>query len=249
MESKGCVLITGASSGIGFRTAELFASRGWTVIATTRTGQEFPIHPSIRGMTMDVDRPESIDACFSALAKDRVIVDVLVNNAGWGMKLPFMEMQDEKIASMMQTNVLGAMRTACVWITKSKPTHGILINIGSMAGEIGLKHYAVYAATKHALDGWSKALVYEQNTLGITVKIVEPLGKVETNFFRDIEEDTGYTIRAIDVAEKVWEAATDGKKRLRYVVGAPMLRLAMLFHRLLPSFAMKLMAHRYRRST
>ncbi len=269
MTPNRSVLITGASSGIGFAAARLFARRGWHVIACTRTGTGHPEHPGIRGMRMDVDVPQSVDACFRTLRDDDTVPDVLVNNAGWGLCLPFEAMDEAEIAAMFQTNVFGTMRVTRAWLSALGPDRaGTVITVGSLAGEVGLAYHSAYCATKHAVEGWSESLRHEVGHTGIAVKIVEPLGRTATGFFRkaavrergregtsrDAKRHRLYAARqeylpasltAEDVAETIARAATDGTSRSRYIVWRkPSERIFLLLHRLAPSLADRVRALR-----
>lgn len=268
------ILITGTSSGIGRETALLFAERGWQVIACTRNGREHPEHPQIRGIAMDIDSAASIDACFDTLQKEGNIPAVIVNNAAWGVRVPFDAMRDDEMHGMLQTNVLGTMRVTQAWLKmRAAEEAGMMIVVSSFAGKAGLLYHSVYCATKWAIEGWAEALHYELAPRGIRVKIVEPLNRIETAFFekaRDREKERTLSpqtreryaaykevsdkketlLLARDVATALYRAATDGKKRLRYPVGRGLFLPAFLLLRAVwPSLAIRVLERRYRQWT
>jgi len=269
MSSLHSVLITGTSSGIGHETALLFAERGWEVIACTRDGSGHPDHPRIKGMTMDIDDPVSIDVCFATLQQDDRIPSVLVNNAGWGVRLPFETMSDADIEGILQTNLLGTLRVTKAWLALKKADEaGIVMTVSSFAGRVGLAYHSVYCASKWAVEGWMESLSYELAPKNIQVKLIEPLNKIETAFFRkarNAEEaygdthDTDYDaykkmsdtpsfwLQSRDVAETIFRAATDGRTKLRYTVSRGFsLRAFLILHGVWPSVAMRILRRRYR---
>jgi short-subunit dehydrogenase len=266
------VLITGASSGIGFAAAELFAEKGWHVIACTRHGEGHPAHPAIRALAMDVDDASSVEDCFRTLQHEGLNIDVIVNNAGHGLRLPFESMSDEEVLGMFQTNVLGTMRVTRAWLASEPKRGSVLINVGSLAGHMGMLYHSVYCATKHALEGWSESLAYELEPLGIAVKLVEPMGRVSSSFQAKasaLEQDRtiplahearyrAYALKVAkapspltsrDIAQDIYEAATDGSTALRrYRWPGFSVRAQCIIRRMLPSYALRLMALRYRRA-
>ncbi len=271
MSSLQTILITGAGSGIGYKTAELFAERGWQVIACTKDGTGFPIHPHIRGMMMNVNNVESIETCFHVLDTENRMPTVLVNNAAWGVVLPFEALTEEDMTDMLNINVLGAMRTTKVWLRYKKTGQKmVMITVGSLAGHIGLLYHTLYCATKSALRGWTESLSYELEPLGVHVKIVEPFDRVDTAFFAKAQAreeqriipkpyaeryalykkkmSTGFSLAPSSVAETIFKAATDGKRSVQYVVSHSLsTRLFVMLHTLFPSIAIRLLQRRYNR--
>ncbi len=261
------VLITGANAGIGYKTAELFAVRGWRVIACTRKGSGYPVHTNIEGMVMDMNDHASIDACLQALSEKGKMPTVLVQNAGFGLQLPFVSMTDSDVKTMFQTNVLGVMHLAQEWLKRrDAKTPGVMMTVGSLAGQVGLLYFNVYCSTKHAVRGWSEALWQELTPHNIAVKLIEPLNRVETDFFRAAnkqEEDhpipendraryEAYqaerahmmrtALSATDVAETIFRAATDGRKKLYYPVSKGIATRALyVVHRIAPSLVNRLL--------
>lgn len=184
------ILITGCSSGIGHATAELFAERGWTVYAGSRHPNQMIFkNAAIKKIAVDVNDLNGIARTF----KELPALDVVVNNAGYGLLLPFEDTPAEEIEKMFRTNVLGLMEVtkhAAKMMREKRsglPTEarsaqvGKIINISSTLGVIGISWYAAYAATKWAVEGLSESLAYELKPFNVQVKIVEP-GGTKTGF-------------------------------------------------------------------
>ena len=151
----GTIFITGSSSGLGRAAAKLFASRGWTVLATMRRpDQEKEIaHPKVVLLKLDITDPRQItDAANEALARGEV--DVVFNNAGYGMAGPLEGVTDEQMLRMVHTNLMGPIR-----VTKAFTPHfrakraGLFINTTSIGGLITVPFNSMYHATKWALEG------------------------------------------------------------------------------------------------
>jgi NAD(P)-dependent dehydrogenase (short-subunit alcohol dehydrogenase family) len=238
------IFITGTSSGLGRAAAKLFASRGWTVLATMRSPdkeQDLATLPNVVLLSLDITDPQQITgAANEALARGEV--DVVFNNAGYGMAGPLEGVTDEQMLRMVHTNLMGPIR-----VTKAFTPHfrarraGLFINTTSIGGLITVPFNSMYHATKWALEGWSEAMAFELSHFGIGMKIIEP-GGMKTDFFTrsfDIGRHPDYdalvtrVMSAItdpkqldtystpeQIAEVVYEAATDGKDQLRYVAGS-----------------------------
>ncbi len=252
------VLITGASSGIGRATAELFAERGWNVAATMRRPEEadWLAEPAV-ALRLDVTDLDSIRAALAAAAARFGSIDVVVNNAGYGLVGPFEASTPEQVERQIQTNVIGLMNVTREIIPQFRERRsGVLINVSSVGGRVTFPLYSVYHATKWAVEGFSESLVYELEPFGIRVKIVEP-GPIRTDFYdrsADVMHKDGLTaydpfvekaMRVMNdagakapgpelVAKTIYRAATDGSRRLRYGVNAGAILAA---RRLLPTSA------------
>jgi len=240
---KKTIFITGSSSGLGRATAKLFASKGWNVIATMRNPEketELNKLPGVALLSLDVTNPEQIKS-----AVDRVMamgrVDVVFNNAGYGMAGPLEGLTDDQMVRMVDTNMMGAIRTTKAFLPyfREKGT-GLFIITTSIGGLITVPFNSLYHATKWALEGWSESMAFELRPFGIGLKTVEP-GGMRTDFFTrsfDTGRHQAYD-KLVDkvmsvitdskqmeaysspeqIAEVVYEAATDGKDQLRYVAG------------------------------
>ena len=216
------IFIVGSSSGIGKATARLFAEKGWTVIATMRTPEketELTGYPNVHLFPLDVTKPEQIETTVSAVLKEHD-VDVLFNNAGYGMKTRFEDMTEEAMQRSLNTNLLGMILTTT-----------------SLAGEMGLVLDGIYAADKWAVTGVCEMLYHELYPFGIQVKTIVP-GVVKTGFKMEMSEMPGYDDlikkqtdllmpdmdsmeTPEEVAQDIYTAVTDGDAdRMCYVTGA-----------------------------
>ncbi|SEL66453.1 NADP-dependent 3-hydroxy acid dehydrogenase YdfG [Chitinophaga rupis] len=238
------IFITGTSSGLGKAAVQLFAARGWKVIATMRSPEketELTQLDNVHLLKLDVANAAQIDTCVQqALALGPV--DVVVNNAGYGLVGPLESYTDEQITTQLDTNLLGVIR-----IIKAFTPHfrekksGLFINITSIGGLITVPFSAIYHASKWALEGLSESLSFEFSQLGIGIKTVSP-GAIKTDFgsrsmqtgqphaaygnmmeqvfsvFGKLWDPEKYS-SAETIAEVVYEAATDGKDQLRYQAG------------------------------
>ena len=254
------IFITGSSSGLGHATAKLFASRGWPVIATMRDPDretELGNIQNVRLLRLDITDPQQIhDAVESARSGEGV--DVVFNNAGYGMAGPLEGLTDEQMVRMVDTNLLGTIRTTKAFIPYFRERGaGLFINTTSIGGLITVPFNSLYHATKWALEGWSESMAFELRQLGIGMKILEP-GGMKTDFFTrsfdrgshpaydeavssaDVRNHRSAQVATYSepaqIAEVVFEAATDGTDRLRYVAGAD---AQATYARTAPAWAMR----------
>ena len=243
------ILITGASSGIGQATARYFAASGWNVIASMRTpdrekGLDDQDH--ILVTRLDVQDRDSIATAINAGIARFGKIDALINNAGFSLFGAFETIPPEKIQEQFAVNVIGVMDVTRAILPHFRQNRdGLIINISSRAGLIGLPLISLYCATKHALEGFSESLAYELASQNIVVKIVEPSGGVIGTSFsermnRESVADAGVAdynafvaragavfaglqaarkTSADEVAKAIHDAATDGTHRLRYFTG------------------------------
>lgn len=243
-EKQKAILITGSSSGLGRATAKLFASRGWKVIATMRNPnneKELTKIPGVTLMALDTTDPQQIQGVAEQVVGSGG-VDVVFNNAGYGLAGPLEGLSDEQILRMVNTNLLGAIRTTKAFIPHFREKRaGLFINTTSIGGLMTVPFNSIYHATKWALEGWSESMAFELNQFGIGMKVIEP-GGMKTDFFtRSFDTGRHPAYDALvdkvmsvitapkqmatystpeQIAEVVYEAATDGKDQLRYVAGA-----------------------------
>jgi NAD(P)-dependent dehydrogenase (short-subunit alcohol dehydrogenase family) len=241
------VLITGCSTGFGEATARLFASRGWKVVATMRrpeAGAGLAALDNVLVTRLDVQDPASIDAALAEAIARFGRIDVLVNNAGFGLFGVFEAAPRDKIQEQFDVNVFGVMDVTRALLPHFRANRsGTIINISSGAGVFTLPMISLYCASKFALEGFSEALSYELASRGIAVKIVEPGGVTKTSFGERSAAEAGISadlpdyrpflegamqvfagLRAAradstseEVAEVIYTAATDGTDQLRYV--------------------------------
>lgn len=179
--------ITGASTGFGRLLSEYVVAQGGSVVATARRPEtlkelEQGAPAQIQALQLDVTDTSQIDgAVKDALARFGHI-DVLVNNAGYGLTGAFEEVDDAEVKQLFDTNVFGLIH-----VTKALLPHfrerraGHIVNLSSIGGLVGLAGWSMYNATKFAVEGMSEALATELEPLGISVTIVEP-GPFRTDF-------------------------------------------------------------------
>lgn len=238
------IFITGASSGLGKATAKLFAAHGWNVIATMRKPEnerELDKLANITLLPLDVTNREQIKST-TAQAISLGNIDVVFNNAGYGLGGVFEACTDDQLTRQINTNLLGVMRVTQAFIPHFREKKsGLFITTTSIGGLMTFPFFSVYHATKWALEGWSESLAFELGSHGIQVKTVSP-GGIATDFggrsldmamheayaedlqklsavMTNPERRQNYST-AEQIAEVVFEAATDGQSKLRYVAGA-----------------------------
>jgi len=250
MKINGSIaLVTGASSGIGQATAQRLAMAGYKVYGTSRQSAQ----PGQRAFTMlplDVTSDASVDAAVEELVRLEGRIDLLVNNAGFGVAPAGAEESSiEQAKAIFETNFFGLVRmTRAVVPHMRRQGNGRIINIGSVLGFLPMPYGALYAATKHAVEGYSESLDHELRTRGIRVSIIEPAytkTQFDANFLApDSKLDEYREVRALldkvlakvmagaeepaVVADVVLQAATSARPRLRYTAGRLANRLRLL---------------------
>jgi NAD(P)-dependent dehydrogenase (short-subunit alcohol dehydrogenase family) len=177
------VLITGCSTGFGEATARLFAARGWNVVATMRrpeAGRALAALDNVLVTRLDVQDRASIDAAIAAGIARFGRIDVLVNNAGFGV---FEATSRQRMLEQFEVNVFGLMDVTRAILPHFRANRsGVIVNISSSGGVFALPMTSLYNASKFALEGFSESLAYELAGLGISVKIVEPGDVLSTDF-------------------------------------------------------------------
>lgn len=249
------ILITGSSSGIGKATALHFAAQDWNVVATMRTPEkagDWAKHSTITLTRLDVREIDSIHQAINDTINKFGKIDVVVNNAGYGLVGPFEASTHEQIQRQFDTNVFGLMNVCRAIIPHFRAQEdGIIINVASMGGRITFPLYSLYHGTKWAVEGFSESLQFELQPFNIRVKIIEP-GAIKTDFYHrsmDVISKPGltaydaYVNRAMPnmnrfgetapgpekVAQVIYQAATEGSSKLRYQINsAPLLALRRL---------------------
>src|SRR6059036_3639838 len=168
-------LVTGASSGIGEATAERLAKAGYKVYGTSRRGAEAGKR-SFEMLPLDVTSDESVEAAVGEVLRIDGRIDLLVNNAGFGVAPAGAEESSiDQARSIFETNFFGLVRmTRAVVPHMRRQGSGRIINIGSVLGFLPMPYGALYAATKHAIEGYSESLDHELRTRGIRVSVIEP---------------------------------------------------------------------------
>ena len=242
-------LVTGASSGIGEATAQRLVVAGYKVYGTSRRATNAS-QRSFELLPLDVTSDESVEATVREVLRLEGRIDLLVNNAGFGIAPAAAEESSiEQARSIFETNFFGIVRmTRAVVPHMRRQGAGRIINIGSVLGFLPAPYAALYAATKHAVEGYSESLDHELRTWGIRVSVIEP-AYTKTGFdanFREADSklDEYHEIRASlrktitevmaaaddpsVVANVVLEAASAARPKLRYTAGVLAGRLRLL---------------------
>ena len=183
-QDKKTALVTGASSGMGKVIARRLIQDGYQVYAAARSVEKMNDLAQLgaRPLRMDISRDEDILAAVDTIVSQTGGVDVLVNNAGFGLYGPVEEIGIDEARYQFEVNVFGAARLTPLLLPAMRARRsGYIINITSIGGKIYTPLGAWYHATKHALEGWSDCLRLEVAEFGIKVVIVEP-GLIETGF-------------------------------------------------------------------
>ena len=183
-------VVTGSSTGIGFETSLILSRNGFLTFATMRninkseniksvaTKENLPIQ--IR--QLDVTDELSVTNAIQAISSEAGRIDVLVNNAGYGLTGAFEDLAIDEIKAQYETNVFGLIRTTqAVLPIMRRQRSGTIVNISSGAGRFGFPSSSAYVSTKFAVEGLSESMSYELEPFGIRVVIVEP-GVIRTNF-------------------------------------------------------------------
>ena len=239
MKSK-IALVTGASSGIGEATAQRLALAGYRVYGTSRRGAQAG-QRSFEMLPLDVTADESVEAAVTKVMRLEGRIDLLVNNAGFSIAPAGAEESSiEQARSIFDTNFFGLVRMTRVVVPHMRHQgRGRIINIGSVLGFLPAPYMALYAASKHAVEGYSESLDHELRTRGIRVSVIEPAytkTQFDTNLleadskldeYREVRSALGKKLKellaAADgpgiVADVVLQAATAASPRLRYTAG------------------------------
>ncbi|NLH30345.1 MAG: SDR family oxidoreductase [Firmicutes bacterium] len=243
------VLITGASSGLGEQIAYEAARQGASVILTARRSDRLQaIAEHCRELSgaeasmyqMDLGNPEQVAKVLDTLIKDTSRIDVLVNNAGFGLFAAAVDTPDPVTEQMFRVNVLSLIQvTRRIAAEMQKARSGHVINIASQAGKTATPKSAVYAATKFAVRGYSNALRLELKPFGVKVTCVN-IGPMRTEFFDHADPEGSYLTKIArwvldpkDVAKKVVDCMLTERREINLPrmmeIGA---RLYVLFPRL-----------------
>lgn len=235
------IFITGASTGMGKATAKLFQSNGWNVIATMRNPDketELNQLDNVTVLPLDVTSLEQITGAVEKAISIHAI-DVVFNNAGYGLMGALEAISDEQILKEINTNLLGVIRVTQAFIPHFRAKkNGLFISTTSMGGFLGFPLHSIYHATKFGIEGWSESMSFELALHNIGIKTIAP-GAVATDFstrsldkslhpaYQPLEDKLFSTVNAMmhlsmsaeQLAEVVYEAATDGKDQIRYFAG------------------------------
>lgn len=244
-------LITGCSSGIGYETALMLARNGYQTIATMRnvkksnsllkTSEEENL--PLKVLELDVNDVMSIERAICQVEKEAKRIDILINNAGYGLVGFFEELSLDEIRNQFETNFFGVLNITkkVIPIMRSQKS-GTIINISSGAGQVGFPGISAYVSTKFAVEGFSESLTYELSPFGIKVIIIEP-GVIKTNFFnnctiseqpakngspysqsldklqKDIDMMQEHATSPAEVAKMILQVLKTDEPKQRYIVG------------------------------
>lgn len=181
MAPRRVVLITGASSGIGRFAAQYLAQRGWRVFGGVRRPGAIDGLPGVEPVLLDVTDDASVSAAVATVAERAGRIDGLVNNAGGSVLGAAEEISTEQARALLDLNVLGVLRMSqAVLPIMRRQGSGRIVNISSVVGFLPAPFMAIYAASKHAVEGLSESMDHEVRQFGIRVALVEP-GFTRTN--------------------------------------------------------------------
>lgn len=174
---KQTILVTGASSGFGLLIANRLHKSGYTVIGTSRNPEKYQGKFPFRLLALDIADDNSITSFSKKLFSQINQLDVLINNAGFLVTGLAEETSIELGKQQLETNFWGTVKLTNELLPYfRKQRYGKIITIGSIIGLISLPNVAYYSASKHALEGYFKALRFELNQFNIKVSMVEPMG-------------------------------------------------------------------------
>ena len=244
-------LITGSSSGIGYETSLALARSGFCTYAGVRNMKNSDILEKkiakekldLNILQLDVNDKSSIDNAINRIKTEEKRIDVLINNAGYGLVGFFEELGLDEIRKQFETNFFGVLNvTKKVIPIMREQNRGTIINLSSGAGQVGFPGISAYVSTKFAIEGFSESLMYELFPFGIRVIIIEP-GVIKTNFFNNcivsdesskkgslysnslkriqnnIELMQEHATPPIEVAKVILQALKTDEPKQRYVVG------------------------------
>ena len=181
------VLVTGASAGIGYATADLLGKSGFRVFGTGRNVSGKKIG-SFETLPLDVTSDDSVVACISTVMNETGRIDVLINNAGIGTLGALEEATVPEARAIFDTNFFGTVRMVDAALPEMrKRKSGMIINLGSMAASVPVPYHGFLTASKAAINSYTDALRFELNDLGIKVILMEP-GMVRTHIGEQCEK-------------------------------------------------------------
>lgn len=253
--SQHIVLITGASSGIGKSIGEYLHLQGYKVYGTSRNPKKSVVN-GINFLALDVTKAASVKLAIETLIAKEARIDYLINNAGKGITGPLEETPDDEVQAAFDTNYFGVLRVikhVLPYMRKQKS--GMIINITSIAGYMGLPYRGVYSATKSALEITTEAYRMELKEFGVKMTNVAP-GDFATNiasgrYHAPVLDDSPYkknygrTLAIMDehvdhgedpikMAKKVHAVMQEKNPTIHYRVGAFMQRISVALKHLLP---------------
>ena len=246
-------LVTGASTGIGREIAQLLAQRGARVFGTARNPKSASPVPGVEFVRMDVTDDASVSEAIQGIVQKAGPIEVLVNNAGYGLIGALEETTLQEARDQFETNFFGVLRvTNAVLARMRQAGYGRIVNISSVVGFIPAPFMGMYTASKHAVEGYTETLDHEVRQFGVRAVLIQP-SYTKSNISQNektaqthldayavhrqrMHELVGKGVKQGDdpqlVAEAVWRAVTAKSPRLRYPVGKGV--LVSLLHRFAP---------------
>jgi short-subunit dehydrogenase len=250
------VFITGASSGIGKAIGDYLSEKGYIVYGSSRNPHQYESQSGFKLLPLDVNNSQSISEAISEIIKKENRLDVLINNAGVGITGPVEETPDIEIHKAFDTNVYGPIRVMKAVLPQMRVQgSGLIINITSIAGYMGLPYRGIYSATKSALEITTEAIRMETLQFGVEITNVAP-GDFATNIaagrYHAPELDDspyrksyGSTLKMMNehvdkgenplqMAKVVHQIITSSKPKIHYKVGAFLQKFSVVLKRILP---------------
>jgi NAD(P)-dependent dehydrogenase (short-subunit alcohol dehydrogenase family) len=233
-------LVTGVTSGIGREIARLLAERGARVFGTVRNPQSANPIPGVEIIRMDVTDDASVNEAVQSIEQKAGPIQLLVNNAGYSVTGALEETSIEEAKEQFETNFFGVLRvTNAILPAMRQDGYGRIVNISSALGFLPAPYWGMYAASKHALEGYTETLDHEVRRFGVRAVLIEPVytktkisghakpARVALEVYAtERKHMTEFAERETErgddpqiVAEAVWNAVTVKSPRLRYPVG------------------------------
>jgi len=223
MDKKKVALVTGSSSGIGYETALLLARNGFDTFATMRnmnkskqiTEVSKRENLPLRVMQLDVNDDRSVADAINNILNEKKSIEVVVNNAGYGLMGSVEDSSLDEIKAQFETNFFGAIRVIkeVIPIMRKQRT-GTIVNVSSVAGRIGFPMGSAYVSSKFALEGLSESMSYELKQFGIKIVLIEP-GVINTNFAlvtpkKALEANSSYSQLMNKLEENLFSTIANG---------------------------------------
>jgi|TARA_Y100000996_G_scaffold415409_1_gene409930 short-subunit dehydrogenase len=249
------VLITGASSGLGKATSEYLSKKGYNVYGTSRYPSKYPTPKAYSLIKLDVNDPLSIRKAVNSILKKEKIIDVLVNNAGIGITGPGEETDIEEMKKNFDTNFFGQIRVMQNLLpSMRKNRKGLIINISSIAGYMGLPFRGCYSASKGALHLFSESIRMEVKNFGINILTLAP-GDFSTNIvsrryhspildgpykdlykksLNEMNKHVDQGNNPIEVAKLIYELINTKHPKVHYKIGVWLQKFSIFLKKLLP---------------
>jgi NAD(P)-dependent dehydrogenase (short-subunit alcohol dehydrogenase family) len=243
-------LVTGASAGIGWATAEKLAAGGWTVVAASRRGTA---PAGCEGLVMDVDEDASVQEGVRRVLQEKGSIDALVTCAGWGVAGAVETTPMAEAKAQVETNFWGSVRAVQAVLPAMRARRGgRVVLLSSVGGVIGVPFQAFYRASKFALEGFGEALAYEVAPFGVKVTLVEPgnvrteftdrrkvagagaYGEVQAKAIAKMERDERNGVAAPKVAAAIAKVVSSPRPPRRVSVGKASERVGLLAKRVMP---------------